>query len=52
VKSDSSFVVNGRISLASVPMKGDTKATFGFWVQPVRHHLHLPSFGGERLVAG
>ncbi len=33
VKTDSSFVVNGRISLASVPMKGDTKATFGFWVR-------------------
>ncbi|NBC37186.1 TonB-dependent receptor [Novosphingobium sp. FSY-8] len=31
VKTDSSFVVNGRIALAHVPMKGDTKATFSLW---------------------
>jgi iron complex outermembrane receptor protein len=31
VKTDSSFVVNGRIALASVPLSGGTKATFSAW---------------------
>ncbi|MBB3955235.1 iron complex outermembrane receptor protein [Novosphingobium sediminicola] len=31
VKTDASFVVNGRIALASVPMSGATKATFSVW---------------------
>ena len=31
VKADASFVVNGRIALASVPMMGATKATFALW---------------------
>jgi iron complex outermembrane receptor protein len=31
VKTDPSFVVNGRIALAHVPMKGDTMATFSLW---------------------
>jgi iron complex outermembrane receptor protein len=31
VKTDSSFVVNGRIALASVPLSGGTTATFSAW---------------------
>ncbi|MDR6511109.1 iron complex outermembrane receptor protein [Novosphingobium capsulatum] len=31
VKTDSSFVVNGRIALASVPLNGSAKATFSAW---------------------
>ncbi|WP_018075451.1 TonB-dependent receptor [Novosphingobium nitrogenifigens] len=33
VKTDASFVVNGRLSLASIPMAGDTRATFSMWAR-------------------
>ncbi len=41
VKTDSSFIVNGRIALADVPMKGGTTATFSIWSRNLLDESHI-----------
>ena len=54
VKTDSSFIVNGRIALADIPShQRRTTATFSVWTpQPVQRDAHLPPVGGQRRDPG